>query len=270
MKTRVIASAVLLPLLLVVVLLAPKVCTPILFGLVASLMAYELLQSTGLVRHGRLVIYSMLSAFLVQLWSFFGCSRPWGMLGVLVFFGLIFMEMMLSEMKLKFSKVAACFVAGLVLPYFLGSLSRIIAMEHGRWMIMIPFVVAFLSDSGAYFIGSRFGIHKLAPNISPKKSLEGMLGGILTAVLGMLIFVLVATLCLQRRVSYVYAFVYGVVGSVVGVFGDLCFSVIKRQMGIKDYGNLIPGHGGALDRFDSMLLVAPIVEVLLAVLPMVA
>lgn len=269
MKKRIIAAAVLVPILLVIVLLAPKVCTAILFGLVASLAAYELLQGTGLVRHGRLVIYSMLAAFLVQLWSFYGCSRLWGLLGLLAFFGLMFMEMMLSQMKLKFSKIAMCFVAGLILPYFLGSLSRIMSLEHGRWLIMIPFIVAFLSDTGAYFVGCRWGIHKLAPNISPKKSVEGMLGGIIAAVLGMLIFALIAALGLKTRVSYAYAFVYGVVGSLAGVFGDLCFSVIKRQTGIKDYGNLIPGHGGALDRFDSMLVVAPLVEVLLMLIPVV-
>ena len=76
-------------------------------------------------------------------------------------------------------------------------------------------------------------------------------------------------LIFKCQVNYGYALIYGVLGSLAGVYGDLCFSVIKRQTGIKDYGNLIPGHGGVLDRFDSMLVVSPLVELMLAVFPVV-
>lgn len=93
------------------------------------------------------------------------------------------------------------------------------------------------------------------------------MGGVLGATLGMLIFCLVMQLGFKMQVNYLYAVLYGVVGSLGAVFGDLCFSVIKRQTGIKDYGNLIPGHGGVLDRFDSMMIVGPLSELLLLLLP---
>lgn len=267
MKTRIIAAAVLLPLLLLVVLVTPKFCTAILFGLMAAIAAYELLAGTGIVVTPRLWIYSMVSAFWCVLWCGLGIGYAWLLLGILALWSTLFAEMMLSQMKLSFEKVAVCFSAGVILPLLFAALVRIHSGENGRYFIMIPFVLAFLSDTGAYFAGLKFGKHKLAPVISPKKTVEGVIGGVTGAVLGMIVYCLVLQVFFQFRVNYLFAFVYGIVGSVAGVFGDLCFSVIKRQTGIKDYGNLIPGHGGILDRFDSMMIVGPLAEILLILLP---
>ena len=122
----------------------------------------------------------------------------------------------------------------------------------------------------AYFVGIRFGKHKLAPVVSPNKTIEGALGGIVTAMAGMVIYALVLDLLpVGIQVNYALALLYGLAGSLAGIFGDLCFSVIKRQTGIKDYGDLIPGHGGILDRFDSLVTVAPLMEALLLIAPMV-
>jgi len=269
MKTRIIAAVVLLPLLLLVLLAAPTIVTAILFSLLCAIGAYELLYGTGMVRHPRLVIYSMLAAALVPLWCWFGCEIAAAKAGILAFFGLMFMEMMLSNLKLKLDKVALCVFGGLLIPYMLSSLVRLIVANNGRFLVLIPFAIAFLSDSGAYFIGCKFGKHKMAPVISPKKSVEGLLGGMIAGVLGMIIFVLVLQLGFGFQVNYIYAAIYGLIGSLAGVFGDLCFSVIKRQTGIKDYGNLIPGHGGVLDRFDSIIVVAFLVELLLHWIPVV-
>ena len=267
MKTRILSAAILLPLLLVAVLALPKLVTALIFGAAAAVAAYELLYTTGLVRSIRLVIYSAVMAFLTSLWSYFGAPHLLAMIGILVFFAVLFAEMMASHIKLSFDKVACCLAAGLLLPYLLTSLVRIHAMVSGRHYILIPFVMAFLSDTGAYFAGRAFGRHKLAPVISPKKTIEGVIGGVIGATLGMLIYALILRFAFKFNVNFVYAIVYGVVGSLGAVFGDLCFSVIKRQTGIKDYGNLIPGHGGVLDRFDSLTLVAPAMEVLLVLLP---
>ena len=269
MKTRVIAAVVLLPLLLLVVLVAPKICTAILFGAMAAIGAYELLMGTGIVKNIRLCLYSMLMAFWCCLWCGLGISYGWLLLGVLVFWTLLFAEMMGAGMKLDFSKVAVCFAGGLLLPLMLGSLVRIHSGINGRYLIFVPFIFAFLSDTGAYFAGYFFGKHKLAPVISPKKTVEGVVGGVVGAIAGMLIYCMVLQFGFKFRVNYLFAVIYGILGSVGAVFGDLCFSVIKRQTGIKDYGNLIPGHGGILDRFDSMMTVGPLAEVLLILLPLV-
>ena len=268
MKTRVIAAAVLLPLLLIIVLILPKIFTAILFGAMAALAAYELLHGTALVRHARLIAYSMVMAFLVSMWSCFGKEYPIAVLGVLLYTALLFGEMMASHVKIQFEKIAYCLAAGLLIPFLLTSLVRIHAVKRtGNYFIMIPFILAFLSDTGAYFAGRAFGQHKLAPVISPNKTIEGVVGGVLGAMLGMIVYTLILQVFFKFRVDYLCALFYGLVGSLGGVFGDLCFSCIKRQTGIKDYGKLIPGHGGILDRFDSMMIVGPLVEALLLLLP---
>jgi phosphatidate cytidylyltransferase len=161
-----------------------------------------------------------------------------------------------------------CVMGGLVVPFLLSSIIRILAMKVGRYVILVPFVVAFGSDSGAYFSGMMFGRHKLAPVISQHKTIEGAVGGVIMSVLCMVIYAVVLQFS-DFRVNYVNAILYGLLGSTVGVFGDLCFSVVKRQTGIKDYGSIIPGHDGILDRFDSMMLVGPLMEALLLLMPII-
>lgn len=269
MKTRIIAAVALLPLLLVVVLFAPKVCTAILFGAMAAIGAYELTAGTCLVRELRLNVCTMAMAFFACLWCGLGIGYGWLILGILVFWGLVFAEVMRGGMEISFEKVAVTFTAGIILPLLFGSIVRIHSGTYGRYLVFVPFVLAFLSDTGAYFAGYFFGKHKLAPVISPKKTIEGVVGGVFATILGMLIYCLVLQLAFDFECNYVFAALYGLVGSLAAVFGDLCFSVIKRQTGIKDYGNLIPGHGGILDRFDSMMIVGPLAEALLLLLPLV-
>ena len=221
------------------------------------------------MKRARLVIYSCIMAAAVCMWSYFGAIHSYLVILMIVFFILMFSEMMLDHIKVHFEDLSMCFVAGLLIPYMLSSLIRILNMDLGRYVILIPFVVAFMSDAGAYFIGLKFGRHKLAPVVSPNKTIEGALGGIAFAVVSMLVYALIIDLLPGNlRVNYGLALLYGFFGSLLGIFGDLCFSIVKRQTGIKDYGNLIPGHGGVLDRFDSLTLVAPAMEVLLVLLPM--
>lgn len=269
MKVRIIAAAVLLPLLLICILALPKVVTAVLVGLMAAIGAYELLTGTGFVKHPRLVLYSMVMAFWVAIWSHIGMPQGWGMLAALLFVTALFAEMMVSHIKLRFDRIALCVVAGMLIPYLFSSLVRIHTPEGtGRYFILIPFIMAFLSDSGAYFAGKYLGKHKLAPVISPNKTIEGVVGGVLAAIVFMLLYGLILDLAFGFTVNYWVAVLYGLLGSLGAVFGDLSFSVIKRQTGIKDYGNLIPGHGGILDRFDSMMIVGPLAEMLLIILPL--
>ena len=268
MKTRIIAAAVLLPLFLLCVLVLPKVLTGILFGAAAALASFELLSQTQLVRHPRMLIYSAVMAFLVGLWSYFGARREFALLGIIAFFGAMFGEMMADHIKVRFKEIGYCMIAGLILPYLLTSLVRIHTNVIGRHLILVPCVLAFLSDSGAYFAGRCFGRHKLAPVSSPNKTIAGVIGGVLGATVGMVVYALVLDLCFSDiQVSYVFAVIYGILGSLGAVFGDLCFSVIKRQTGIKDYGSVIPGHCGILDRFDSMMIVGPLAEALILLIP---
>ena len=269
MKTRIITAAILIPVLLLVVLVAPKVAAAVIMGALLVIGTYELLYRTRLVRHPRLVLYSCAMSFAIAMWSYMGAVHAWLILLLMVFFLLMFSEMMIDHVKVRFEMLSMCFVAGVIVPLLLSSLIRILTMGIGRYVILIPFVVAFMSDTGAYFVGLKFGHHKLAPVVSPNKTIEGAVGGVAFAMVSMLLYTLILDLIPGVVVNYLLALLYGLGGALVGIFGDLSFSVFKRQTGIKDYGNLIPGHGGVLDRFDSLVMVAPLMEALLALLPIV-
>ena len=268
MKTRIIAAVAMLIPLLIVVLALPKIWAAIICGVVAAIGAWELLHSTGFVKHTRLVAYACVSGFLMSMWSFAGAQQAWLSLLVVAVFAAYFGEMMASHVHLTFDKIAMCLVAAMIVSYVLTSLVRIFMRRLGRHYIIIPFIMAFLPDSGAYFAGRFFGKHKLAPVISPKKTIEGVIGGAAAGIVGMLLYAVILDLGFRMEVNYLYAIIYGIAAAGGSVFGDLCFSVIKRQTGIKDYGNLIPGHGGVLDRLDSMMVVGPLAETLILLLPL--
>ena len=269
MKTRIIAGVSLAAVLFLVVLVLPKEVAAVAMGVLQAVAAYELLYRTRLVTKPRLVIYSVVMAFAIAIWSFYEAVHAYFVLMVLAFFLLMFSEMMRDHVKMRFETLSMCFVGGLVVPYLMSSVVRILSGNTGRYVILIPFLIACVCDAGAYFVGIRFGKHKLAPVVSPNKTIEGALGGIAAGIVAMLLYTFILDVLLKFDVSYGAAVVYGVLGCLVGELGDLCFSVIKRQTGIKDYGNLIPGHGGVLDRFDSILAVAPLVEALLLTMPVI-
>ena len=125
--------------------------------------------------------------------------------------------------------------------------------ELGKIYVWLIFIISFATDTFAYFIGYLFGKHKLIPKISPKKTIEGSVGGIIGSIVCCILFGYLFKLDLVHMVFI------GSMGSIVAQLGDLFASAIKRYVGIKDYGKLIPGHGGILDRFDSVILVAPFV-----------
>lgn len=267
MKVRVIAALVLIPVLLAVLFIAPPILLTVAVGIVCAVGAYELLDNTGLVKNIRITCYAMLFAFCVPIWCECGMLEGIARLGIFVLTALLFAEMLLSHGRLPVSEVCLCYVGGLVIPYLLSALVRLMDLGSGRNVIVIPFILAYMADTGAYFVGSAWGRHKLAPNISPKKSVEGLIGGVVTTVLGMLLYCWIMDTAFNANVNYLYAITYGIIGALGGTFGDLSFSAIKRQAGIKDYGNLIPGHGGVLDRFDSVIITAPLAEFLLVALP---
>ncbi len=268
MKVRSIVAFSLIPVVILIALLAPKIVTAICLGLMCAIAAHELLKTTKLVRHPRMLIYTMVTAFLVSIWCYLGCTAVLAATLALVLFVLLFVEAMLSDMKISYTRISLCLTSGLVLPYMLCAIVRILMLPEGRAFVLLPFTVAFVSDAFAYLTGMKFGKHKLAPSISPNKTIEGFIGGLIVTILGMVIYGLVLQLGLGFKVNYFYAVLYAVVGTAAGTFGDLCFSVIKRQTNIKDYGNLLPGHGGIVDRFDSMIVIAPLVELLLYLIPL--
>lgn len=267
MKTRIIAAAVALPLLLIVLLVLPTIATAILLGAMCALAVWELLYATGLVRHLRLMIYAAVMAAAISIWSWLSCPHGLAVLLLTVYFIVLAAELVHAHAELPFTTVCVSAFAALVVPGLLTAIVRLLMMDNGRFLVLVPCVIAFSADTGAYFAGRAFGTRKLAPIVSPKKTVEGAIGGVISAMAGMLIYAFVLRFGFRFEVNFIYALLYGALGSVGSVLGDLVFSVIKRQVRLKDYGNLLPGHGGILDRFDSMVVVAPLVEALVLLLP---
>jgi phosphatidate cytidylyltransferase len=160
-----------------------------------------------------------------------------------------------SKNKLTIDHVAQLVLGVLYVGYGFHYMLSTRLMDHGLFYSFLLFACIWLTDSGAYFVGSRLGKHLLWPVISPKKSIEGAIGGIVLSIVTAVIF----AVCQPELLSYPRAVIIGLVIAVVGQLGDLIQSAYKRVKGIKDTGALLPGHGGVLDRVDSWLIVFPIV-----------
>lgn len=147
-------------------------------------------------------------------------------------------------------------VAGMVTLFITSAVLCLVLIEFrmGVRNLLLPFIIAWLSDTGAYFTGYFFGKHKLAPKMSPKKTVEGAIGGVVFA--GIATFVYTGLVYDNFAIALIP---FGCIGSVVSQIGDLAASCIKRDFDKKDYGSILPGHGGLMDRFDSVLFAAPYV-----------
>lgn len=144
-------------------------------------------------------------------------------------------------------------------------ISLIRALDNGYFLIWYLIIAAWVTDMFAYYVGSNFGRYKFT-KISPNKSIEGCIGGVIGAVLLSLIYTIIINTGFGLNINYWYILLLAALSSVVGQVGDLAASSIKRYVGAKDFGNLIPGHGGILDRFDSMLFIAPFMYALLCII----
>ena len=135
-------------------------------------------------------------------------------------------------------------------------------MSYGTVIIIFPFIAAWITDTFAYFSGRFFGKHKLSPLISPNKTIEGSIGGILGCILAVIAYKYIAQIIWGLSLDIIYSIAVIIPASIIAQIGDLSFSYLKREFKIKDFGTILPGHGGILDRFDSLLFAAPFVEIL--------
>lgn len=140
-------------------------------------------------------------------------------------------------------------------------------LEHGQYIYLLAFIIPWVTDTFAYFCGRAFGKHKLIPDVSPKKTVEGSVGGTFCAVLVTLLYGFLIGKFTNAKPDYLAIAIVAAVVSLLSQCGDLIASLIKRKYDIKDYGKLFPGHGGVLDRFDSIILTAPFIYFLTYFIP---
>lgn len=169
---------------------------------------------------------------------------------------ILFAQVIATDMKITFKDMAYTFLGICYIPIFMMFLTLINAMNNGKILLGYVLIAAWGTDIFAYSIGCRIGKHKFS-KVSPKKSIEGCIGGTLGALLLTIIYTLILNKGLTFEFSYITTGISAVVLSLIGQIGDFSASCIKRYVDIKDYSNLLPGHGGMLDRIDSVLFIAP-------------
>lgn len=270
MKTRILAAVVALPLLFVLLFFLPAWATATLISALSAVAVWELLYFTGVLKHLRILIYATVFSAAVPWYAYFELGYTTLLGGIFLLLLLVSAEAIFtfsSSDRLGFTQIAGVFFAAFVIPLLLSSLLRLKQLPQGQCYVLLPFVIAFVSDGGAYFTGVFLGKHKLAPHVSPKKTVEGAIGGVVSSVVITLLYGVLLQLAADFVVNYALLILYGFVGSVISQLGDLSFSLLKRGFGVKDFGRLIPGHGGVLDRFDSVIFTAPATELLLALVP---
>jgi len=263
--TRLAVAVVWIAVCLIVLLKLPIWATGILETIACFFMAKELVCNTGLVKNRLLQAFCIIQAMLIPWAIYYESDIFMFILMMFVFVFILFFAEITSKQKIGTNGLFAAFFGAYVFPFFISLLVPMMNLNNGRYLVLIPFISAWCADAGAYFIGSKFGKHKLAPSISPKKSVEGAFGGVAGGILGMLIYGIILHFC-KTDVPWIAFIVIGFFGSFFGLLGDLFLSYIKRDCKIKDFGNFLPGHGGVLDRFDSVLFVVPVCYYLFKIL----
>lgn len=263
MLKRVITGVILAALLLVLVIFSETIAFPIALGLCALLGVYEMLGCIG-VRKNIVISICLLTMTLVSVAASMQIQAD--SVFVAVYASILFCILMLLFASAVFSrgaipveKVCIAFTScAFVVTGFI-CLIMLRDMEIGKYVFLLAFLGPWMTDTFAYFTGFFFGKHKLIPDVSPKKTIEGSIGGTVFCIGFCALYGYLARNYLYADLPPVYAFaILGLIVALVAQVGDLIFSLIKRKYGIKDYGFIFPGHGGILDRFDSIIATAPL------------
>ena len=251
MKNRILVACVGVPIILVVLFVLPAPVTPALIAVLSAIGTYEALHAIGM-NHPRISLYTAIIALAIPFWVYFGEPRRIGLLVLLIYLVAVFAEAFASHLRVKIDKVGAGFFFAFVISYCLSSVVRVGALELRTSYIFLPM-----------FLGK----HQMVPHLSPKKTWEGSIGGLITGVVIAIVYGIVFHFITKVEVNYYFLAVYGILGGVITEVGDLAFSYVKRNRKIKDFGHIFPGHGGVLDRFDSVIFCAPLIELLIGWLP---
>ena len=270
MKTRIITAIIAICLLVPVLIFSETPALPIMLSLCSVIAIYEMMACIGLKKSVALTAPLYLFAagfpFLLRYADDPALVRQVTVVVCLVTSLYFFAVLTFSHGKYKLADIAIAFMTSF---YIIAGFNAILFLHDyepgGRYVYLAVFIGAWVTDTFAYFCGMLFGRggkHKLIPDVSPKKTVEGSIGGIVFCILAMVIFGIIINSIADLRANYIVLIGAGLLASIVSQIGDLCMSVIKRTYGIKDYGKLFPGHGGVLDRFDSVLAVAIVLAAL--------
>lgn len=271
MAKRIISAAVGIVIGITILILDNKIAYTAILAIFGAIGVWEIIHAVKCEEHKLLtwvcVIFGAAIPVLMNFSVEFAFKKNIVVFCYLMFVFILLLIMLFNYKTIRLDKITMCGSAALMIPVALNCLVFIRYLPWyndggympGVFMIVYTLFCAWFGDSGAYFVGTFLGKHKLCPNISPKKTVEGLIGGIVTVGVVVAVQCLVYNLILpsEMKMNYAVLIPIGMLASGAGVLGDLTASVIKRQYDVKDFGNLMPGHGGVLDRFDSVIFVAP-------------
>ena len=270
MATRIIVGLALGPAFLAALFFLPPLPLAVVVAFIAGMASFELLRATKAAPFRSMYIFTAAAAAVIPLGHGLGFGSWTTRAVALLLMAALFLPALGrygTADEIKFEQIMACLFGGVGGPLFLSALIQLKHFEHGPFLVLLPVICAFTTDIGAYFAGVFLGKHRGITQVSPNKSLEGYIGGILSGCLFMLVYGLLVQTIGGLEVKLPVMALYGLLGSTVTELGDLSFSLIKRQHGVKDYGTLLPGHGGMMDRFDSTTFAAPMLLLLVEILP---
>lgn len=265
-KERTISSIVLVILALATILPGGPILAITLY--VISNVAFLELTKACEIRTDKklnaLEMTGLLAIAAYYLLIFFAETHTYFMIAVILLLMALMFVYVFAYPKFTANQVMATYFSLIYAPVMLSFIFLTRQLEHGVYLVWMIFISSWISDTCAYLVGVLIGKHKLVPQLSPKKTIEGSLGGIIgSAVVGALFGFFLLDKTLGGHQFGVMLFVIGAIGSVISQVGDLAASAIKRNHDIKDYGKLIPGHGGIMDRFDSVIFTAPMIYFLI-------
>ena len=264
MKTRIISGVVMALIvaafLTLGILVSPLFIT-VFIAAITAVAIYELLHNAAGIKSKAALVgacaYSFLNVFALDenTVNFINISR-FELSAALSIIFFIFAAVVILVCHKSFTLTHIVMLAAMPIPvsFAFSSLGAVLSHQNGIFYLLMLLNFSSVCDMGAYFVGSTLGKHKLCPEISPKKTVEGAVGGILSSVVVTLILVFAFSVTEKLAAALILTVPF----CILGMIGDLFASAIKRTAGIKDYGNLIPGHGGILDRFDSIIMIAPL------------
>ncbi len=261
MLKRIITSLVAVCVLVPVLFLSATSVLPISLAVVTVIALYEMLKCIGQHKKLALVLPLYAMAIAVPLMLRFMESKAdvatVCFIVAALYLVLVFVFVVWSHGKFLFADAMAMYAVSV---YIITAMNSILFVrdfgEGGKYIYLLIFIGAWITDIFAYFTGVFIGKHKLIEDVSPKKTIEGSIGGIFFCSLFFVVFGIIVDIFFDRSANIVFLALSGIVVSVISQVGDLIMSVIKRHYGIKDYGKIFPGHGGMLDRFDSVLAVS--------------
>ncbi len=262
-----ISSALVGLVLFFAVMFAEKIVLSAAILAVSSIALYEVYRAYQFHKIKVLLFFGVGTAILFSFGNLFSGLHILAF--IFIFLLLMVLFLLLKHEQFTSKEVGTYVFVTLVIVYSFSNIVYLRQGENGAFYVWLPFIISWMSDTTAYFTGRFLGRHKLCEKISPKKTVEGAVGGVLGSIAGLFIYQAVLAFAFETAMNPWLLVILGGIGSVLSQMGDLFASVIKRENGIKDFGNIMPGHGGVLDRFDSLLLTMPFVFLFVSLFPLI-